>query len=537
MTQALFPFQEESVELFQNVPTALLGDDMGLGKTVQAIALDKRKRELHQQAFQTQYKGKAMTLVISPLSTLGGWAWHFKEWQPNLKVVQIDPKDRGAFVNAFKSGNGDVFLCHWESLRLMPELKSIMWFHVIGDEIHRIKNRKAQMSVELKQVPTAHKLGMSGTPADNRPDDFWNVLNWLFPKMFPSYWAFFNHHVIHIHHQDGTMCCEKRHKRPFKEVIGTHDAESIHRVIKGRYIRRLKEEVAKDLPEKYYTTIEVDLAPQQRRAYEQMRLHMLAWIGENEDNIVAAPVVIAQLTRLQQFACAYGEIQKVTSYTRRGCQAILVTESPESDPNAEPYEHWRLALPNEVADDEANHSKPNSDGCCIRCKKYILSEADKLVLTDPSTKLDAVMELIEDNPEESFVVFGQSKQVANLLAARLASKNITYALLTGDTKSDDRTKIIDDFQNGKRRVFVGTIAAGGTGITLTRAYTCVFIDHAWSPSANRQAEDRLHRIGQKNAVQIIRIIARDTIDAERLERIELKWEWLREILGDKKVKA
>lgn len=511
MTQQLFKFQRDAVEQFAQYSECLLGDDMGLGKTVQGIALDKMRRELQRAEFQAKYKGKAMTLVVAPLSTLGGWANHFKDWQPELRVEVIDTKNRPAFVKSFQAGKADVYICHWDSLRLMPELRKVFWFHVIGDEIHRIKNRKAQLTVALKGIPTAHKLGMSGTPADNRPDDFWSVLNWVFPKLFPSYWPFYREHVLFQRHADGTQCCEKRHKRPYIEILGTHNVDAIHKAMGGRYIRRLKEEVALDLPEKYYTRIEVDLSPQQRRAYEQMRLHMLAWIGKHENDPVAAPVVIAQLIRLQQFACAYGQIETVRYSTSQGCG--------KSE--------------NEV------HSRPGTEdvpwaGMCKRCGEVIEREKDVLRLTDPSTKIDAVMELIEDNPDGSFVVFGQSKQVANLLAERLHSRGISVALLTGDTPAGSRTGIIEDFQAGRRRVFVGTIAAGGTGITLTRASTVIFIDRAWSPSANRQAEDRLHRIGQTNAVQVIDLVAKDTIDAERIQKIELKWEWLRQILGDKK---
>jgi SWI/SNF-related matrix-associated actin-dependent regulator 1 of chromatin subfamily A len=82
-------------------------------------------------------------------------------------------------------------------------------------------------------------------------------------------------------------------------------------------------------------------------------------------------------------------------------------------------------------------------------------------------------------------------------------------------------------------VFAGTIGAGGVGITLTAASTVVFLDRAWSPSQNLQAEDRLHRIGQKNAVQVIDIVAEGTIDSARNQKIKLKWEWLKQILEGK----
>jgi SNF2 family DNA or RNA helicase len=142
------------------------------------------------------------------------------------------------------------------------------------------------------------------------------------------------------------------------------------------------------------------------------------------------------------------------------------------------------------------------------------------------------MQLIEDNPNDQIVVFGQSKQVINMLSHRLTKKNIPTGILTGDTPQGDRGRLVTAFQRGDLRVFAGTIGAGGVGITLTASSTVVFLDRAWSPAVNRQAEDRLHRIGQKNAVQVIDIVARNTVDLGRLQRIRRKWIWLRQILGD-----
>jgi SNF2 family DNA or RNA helicase len=199
-----------------------------------------------------------------------------------------------------------------------------------------------------------------------------------------------------------------------------------------------------------------------------MRKDMLAWVGEHEDEPVSAPVVIAQLTRLQQFSDAFGTIDK---------------------------------------------------------------EAGKMVLADPSTKLDAVMQILGSTAEQ-VVIFSQFSQVIKLLGKRLEKAKISHGLFIGDTPAQQRSQIISDFQSGKLKVFAGTIQAGGVGITLTAASTVVFIDRTWSPSLNRQAVDRLHRIGQKNAVQVIDIISRGTIDTKRHEEIDLKWEWIKMLLGE-----
>lgn len=499
----LYPFQQESVDKFVPLIAALNGDDMGLGKTVQAIALDLKKREVFAAGFRQRLNGKPQTLVVTRKSVMGSWADHYRRGAPHLKVMIMDPKNRTTFVDAFRKGRADVYITHWGALRLMPEIKSVHWFLVIADEAHAIKNRKAVQTVEFKKISTDHKYALSGTPADNRPDDLWSLLHWLYPKTFKSYWNFYNRHVLFRE-----VVNEYTGKR-FREILGVADAEYLHKVIAPIFLRRLKEDVIPDLPDKYYTTVWTELDPKQRLAYDYMRHTMLAWIGENQDQAMAAPVVIAQLTRLQQFACAYGQL--VTKIKRK-----LKCEDCNTDFCGHEVRRF------------------NCEECdWLKCSGH---EVEVLELIDPSTKLDTVMEIIEDNANEQIVVFAQSKQVINMLCDRLEKKKISVAKLTGDTtKTGERDRLIDGFQAGKYRVFAATIRAGGEGITLTAARTVIFIDRDWSPSKNKQAEDRLHRIGQKNAVQVIDIVAKDTVDMGRIQKIKLKWTWLQQILGDKNI--
>jgi SNF2 family DNA or RNA helicase len=199
-----------------------------------------------------------------------------------------------------------------------------------------------------------------------------------------------------------------------------------------------------------------------------MRDEMIAWIGEQKEDVLPAPVVIAQLIRLQQFSCAFAE------YTEQG----------------------------------------------------------RIRLAEPSSKLDVVMEIL-DETEEPLVVFTQFKQLVNLLANRLRLQSIPHVTLTGDTQQEERPRVVSRFQSGNARVFVGTIGAGGVGIDLFAASTVVFVDRTWSPALNGQAEDRLHRIGQKNAVQVIDLVARNTVDVlNKKPTLVTKQEWIRRILGD-----
>lgn len=496
---SLYDFQREAItqlavhEEETGDRSVLIGDDMGLGKTVEAIALDLFRRNKY------DCKYTAQTLIVTQKSVMGSWRDHYQGtdtqegWAPDLKVMVIDTKNRQNFVDAMKlrDGNGypvvQVFVCHWQVLRFIADdLKDTDWFHVIGDEIQNIKNRKAQQTQVFKKLKTFYKTGLSGTWADNRPDDAWSVLNWLWPKKFTSYWAFYNHHVIQKKHNEGTCMaedCDGYHKRAYTEIAGFHDKETIHAAMGNAYVRRTKYEVWRDMPEKTWEDRPVDLHPKQRTAYDAMAQDMLAWVGKNEDQPIQAAAVVSQLVRLQQFAVAHGRLELRRVY---------------------------IGLDKEG--------------------KRVYGERWVLVLDEPSSKLDATMDIIEASNGQ-LVVFGQSKQAINMLAARLQAKDIPTGVLTGDTKQADRDKAVLDFQSGRLKVFLSTIKAGGVGITLTAASTCIFLDKAWSPSANRQAEDRLHRLGQKNAVLIINLVARDTIDRRRNDKIELKWEWLKAILN------
>jgi SNF2 family DNA or RNA helicase len=447
----LFPFQKEDVEYLDGKVSALIANEMGTGKTYEAIARDQRFRNGRPGA----------TLVIAPLTILEDvWKKHFEELT-DLKVVALDPKDRKRSWAYWHAIAGDVFIVHWEALRLMPELQEVQWLHVIADEVHRAKNRKAQQTKALKTIKRVrYKTAMSGTPVVNRPDEMWSILNWLYPKTYTSYWRFFNRYVA----------TETKYfrGRTVRVITGPKNLEAMHEELEPFYVRRRKEEVLPDLPDKYYTEIKVDLTPTQRRAYDTMRKEMIAWIGNQEQEVLAAPVVIAQLIRLQQFAVAFAEY-----------------------------------------------------------------DGDHIRLSEPSSKLDALMEVLDES-EESIVVFSRFKQLVNLASRRLDSASISYVTLTGDTGQAVRRLNVDRFQKGDVRVFVGTLGAGGIGITLTRASTVCFLDRDWSPALNLQAEDRLHRIGQTNAVQVIDIVARNTVDAGKKQMLELKKSWIRAILGDPK---
>lgn len=143
---------------------------------------------------------------------------------------------------------------------------------------------------------------------------------------------------------------------------------------------------------------------------------------------------------------------------------------------------------------------------------------DTLMIQD-STKMDLALDIIQDNPDDAFVVFSWYKAAAYEMALRLEAKGIETYVVTGDTPHGVRAEYIQDFQSGHRRVFIGTLSTLGESVTLHRASQAIFLDRSWNPSTNDQAADRIYRIGQVNAVTITHIIAKNTVDELRVQPV------------------
>jgi SNF2 family DNA or RNA helicase len=434
---------------------------------------------------------------------------------PEARFTIIDPKKRWRFLDALEHGMYDYYLIHWQGLRFFPELADLNvigragWFNVIADEVHRAKNRKAVQTNQLKILSkhTTYKTGLSGTPADNKPADLWSILHWLYPDQYTSYWRFFKRHTEY-------KTKETQEGRKYQAISGVKNLDELHSDMARYYVRRRKEDPAINLqlPAKYYSTWWVDLSPTQRRAYDQMRKDMLAWVGENEDTPLAAPVAISRLVRLQQFSVAHVDARKVWKWKKVPFAIATDPDKVEFILQTTPPEHiqWNQGLIHRI-----------------------YKEVQETYNVEPSSKCNAAMEWLEDSGDQPLVVFTQFRGVVFLLRERLRAAKVRSSVLVGGMSPDERGLNIAAFQKGDTRVFVSTIAAGGEGITLTAASTMMFLDRAWSPSQNRQAEDREHRIGQKDAVHIIDVMARNTVDFGRNQNFKAKWTWLQQILGDK----
>lgn len=471
-----------AVEKFREVNACLVGDEMGVGKTVTAIARDFQLRE-------DRPKIKAPTLIVCEKIGLDVWLWHLKAMGvPPGEILVIDPRGRGVFVREIVELRDDLFnkrpanytyyIMHYDAIRLieadlLAAPHPIRWFHVIADEVHYIKSPKAQRTKLFKRIKCHFKTGLTGTPADDKPMDFWSPLNWMYPNQYRSYWNFYEEYMEYqeqVRHQ-WVMVNGRRvmKKVGYREVVGVKNIHLLHKEIEPIYIRRRLLDVESDMPELIHVEppIMVDLTPTQRRAYDQMAKKSIARIQDTmgEDSILVGDIPPTVSLRLRQMALA----------------TVIADLGGDVDGEDEP----------------------------------------EFILAAPSPKLDALMEMIENHEEEPFVVFTWFRGMANMIERECRKQGIPVGKIHGGVTSN-RTAIVERFQEGKDRVFVGTIAAAGKTITLTRAHHVIFTDRSPNPNRNAQAEARLWRRTQKNAVRVYDIQARNTVDQINWEKIQTK---------------
>ena len=484
MTKLITPKTDQlvAVEKFRKVDACLIGDEMGVGKTVTAIERDFVLRRDHPTL------GRAPTLIICERIGLDVWLYHLKAMGVmEGEILVIDPKNRAQFVRALETLREDLFrkyepeysyyIMHYDAIRLMPELLArphpIRWFHIIADECHYIKNPKAMRTKLFKKILCHYKTALTGTPADDKPMDFWSPLNWLYPRLFRSYWAFYDNYMEYeekFRHQrirvNGRWTLKKT---GYREVVGVKNTHLLHKEIAPFYIRRMLIEVEPDMPELIAVEppIMVDLLPAQRRAYDQMAKKSIARIQDtfDDDFVIVGDIPPIVSLRLRQMALA--------------------------------------TIKADLGEDAEGEDEP------------------RFILDTPSPKLDALMDMVAEHEELSFVVFTWFRGMADLIEAACREQGITVGKIHGGVTSN-RTDIVARFQEGKDRVFVGTIAAAGKTITLTRAHHVIFTDRSPNPNRNTQAERRTWRRTQRNAVRVYQIQARNTVDQINWEKIKTK---------------
>ena len=488
----LFPHQRAGVEFLATAKRALLADEPGLGKTAQAIRALKRLQEKEEPVFPA--------LVVCPNTLKKNWQREFGRWWPGVKVQVI----KGTATQRRKQfeEEDDDYVINWESLRSHSRLApygSVALARCSACGGHDDRVTEARCEVHQRELNTmdfksviADEMHRSKEPKSKQTRALWaasgsaeirfaltgtpvanNVLDmWsILHWLSPDEWP---SKTRWIDRMVDTML----NAFGGMMVLGIKPQmeQEFHAAINPRMRRMLKARVLPWLPEMMFERRDVEMSTKQAKAYKDMRENMIAEL-ENGDAVVA-PSVLTQTTRLHQFASSFAE--------------MTVDES-----TGEP----------------------------------------KAILSEPSCKVDALMDDIknEDFADDSVAVAAVSRQLIELLSARMTKEGIAHGLITGAQTEDERQKAIDDFQSGKIKWILFTVQAGGVGVTLTAARRLVMLQRPWSLVDHKQALDRIHRIGSEihDSVVIMDYVTEGTIEERVLQVLEEKADNFEQIVRDK----
>ncbi len=443
----LRPYQEDGLSWLKFIHDigsgGVLADDMGLGKTVQTIAL----------LLAIKHEEKHIkTLIVAPTSVVTNWERELERFSPSLRVSLWHGADRKDQIEAVQEA--EVVITSYALLRRDEEfLSKLDLTYAILDEAQHIKNPMSATAAAAKRLKARRRLALTGTPIENRLSEIWSIFDFVSPGLLGSLDKF-----------------ESRLARPI-EAGDYKTAQRLRAIIHPFILRRTKQEVAKDLPEKIETDQICDLSGDQRAMYMQVAREVRAQVlGEVERQGLAKSQIhiLAGITRLRQAAC---------------------------DPRL-------LGLPREFTDED-------------------------------SGKLVALRELISEAVEggHKVLVFSQFVMMLKIIEKALKEDGVPYEYLDGSTK--DRQERVERFQNDPTvPVFLISLKAGGTGLNLTAADTVIHFDPWWNPAVEQQATDRAHRIGQTKVVTAYRLVAAGTIEEKILQLKAKKRDLVASVLSE-----
>jgi ATP-dependent helicase STH1/SNF2 len=449
------------ISLYNNNLNGILADEMGLGKTIQTISLITYLIEKKQQ--------KGPFLVIVPLSTLTNWTSEFEKWAPSVvKIVyKGPPNSRKQYQQQIRWGNFQVLLTTYEFIiKDRPVLSKIKWIHMIVDEGHRMKNANSKLSSTITQYySTRYRLILTGTPLQNNLTELWAMLNFVLPTIFKSVKSFdewFNTPFANTGGQDKMELTEEEQLLVIRRL---------HKVLRPFLLRRLKRDVEKDLPDKTERVIKCNFSSLQAKLYKQLVTHNRFMVSDGKGGKTGMRGLSNMLMQL-----------------RKLCNHPFVFEEVE---------------------EQMNPGKANNDLLWRTAGKFEL--------------LDRILPKFLATGHRCLIFF-QMTQIMNIMEDFLRLKGMKYLRLDGSTKADDRSELLKLFNapGSEYFCFLLSTRAGGLGLNLQTADTVIIYDSDWNPHQDLQAQDRAHRIGQKNEVRILRLISSNSVEEKILERAKYK---------------
>jgi superfamily II DNA or RNA helicase len=425
----LRPYQREGLGWLEYLRRfgfgGILADDMGLGKTVQVLALLQRLR------FKRQLKGPS--LIVVPRSLVFNWMQEAARFTPRLRVLDYTGTNRHALRERFD--NYDLIVTTYGTVRSdIAELCSIEFEYAILDEAQAIKNSDSQSAKAARLLKARHRLAMSGTPIENHLGELWSIFEFLNPGMLGTAGVF---------------------KRTASGASGQDEQarKLLARALRPFILRRTKQQVVKDLPDKIEQTLYCDMEPPQRKLYDDLLAHYrTTLLRKDADELRTSKIeVLEALLRLRQASCHPGLID------------------PEK--SAEPSTKLDMLLP-QIAE--------------------VVDEGHKVL------------------------VFSQFTSFLAIVRQRLDEEKLVYEYLDGKTR-DRQQRVDRFQTDPECPIFLISLKAGGLGLNLTAAEYVYLLDPWWNPAVETQAIDRSHRIGQTHTVFAYRLIARDTVEQKILD--------------------
>jgi len=442
------------IKLNENGVNGILADEMGLGKTLQSISM---------LGYLKEARGiSGPHIVITPKSTVSNWIREFNRWCPSLRVLKflgskeerkrvVEEQLRPLYADKGQGARGwDVIVTSYEGmLREKGPLTKIKWSYLLIDEAHRIKNEKSSLSKAVREMQTTCRLLITGTPLQNDLHELWALLNFLIPDVFSD-------------------------SDEFDEWFSMGGDEGrdnvvrkLHTVLRPFMLRRVKNDVAKDLPPKVETKLYIGMSEMQRAWYTKILskdAHSL--------NALGGPDRVKLLNVLMQL--------------RKVCNHPYLFEGAEPGP-------------------------PYSNG------PHLWENAGKMVLLNKLLpKLKA--------QNSRVLIFSQMTRLLDILEDYMLLNGHLYCRIDGSTGGEQRDEAMDAFNAPGSELFVFLLStrAGGLGINLATADIVILFDSDWNPQVDLQAMDRAHRIGQTKTVRVFRFVTEGTVEEKIIERADRK---------------
>ncbi|KAF1625324.1 DNA excision repair protein ERCC-6-like 2, partial [Eudyptes filholi] len=500
---------------YANRRGCILGDDMGLGKTIQVISFlaavlrKKGTREdiennmpeflLRTMKKESKCNRKKTFLIVAPLSVLYNWKDELDTWG-YFKVSVLHGSKKDDDLSRIKQGKCEVALTTYETVRLyLDEFNSVEWSAVIVDEAHRIKNPKAQITQTMKSLKCSVRIGLTGTILQNNMKELWCVMDWAVPGLLGSRLHFKKKFSDPVEHG-------QRHTATKRELAtGRKAMVKLARKMSGWFLRRTKALISDQLPKKEDRMVYCSLTEFQKAVYQA--------VLETED-------VSLVLRAGEPCSCNSGRKRKNCCY--------------KVNAHGETIKSLRfsyLTILQKVANHAAllqtdNSSKQQEAHIKRVCSQVFSSFPDFVQLSkdaafetisDPkySGKMKVLQQLLNHfrKNKDKVLLFSFSTKLLDVLEQYCMASGLDYRRLDGNTKSEDRIRIVREFNSIQEiNICLVSTMAGGLGLNFVGANVVILFDPTWNPANDLQAIDRAYRIGQYKDVKVFRLISLGTVE-------------------------